>query len=155
MDEHPSTVENSTRRHETTDASTRGIIYFGIGLFVTLVLALWGTNVVFNYFAHHQGLGPPASPFDNARQLPPANVPVLLANPAQDMNEYRKSQEKTLTSYGWVNEKAGVVRIPIQRAMDLLLERGLPVKTAPTGQSELQPGAVQQYEVPKGYTPER
>jgi hypothetical protein len=87
--------------------------------------------------------------------LPPADVPMLLANPTQDMNEFRQSQEKKLASYGWVDEKAGVVRIPIKRAMDLLLERGLPVETAPTGQSELQPGAVQQYAVPKGYTPER
>ena len=37
-------------------------------------------------------------------------------------------EEKTLYSYGWVDEKAGTVRIPIERAMDLLVQRGLPVR---------------------------
>jgi hypothetical protein len=155
MDEHPSAAANSTRRHETTDASARGVVYFGIGLFVSIVLSLWVASALFSYFAHRQGLGPPASPFENARQLPPASVPVLLPKPTQDMDQYLNSQEEMLTSYGWVDEKAGVVRIPINRAMDLLLQRGLPVETSPTGQGELQPGAVQQYTVPKGYTPER
>ena len=37
-------------------------------------------------------------------------------------------EEQTLNSYGWVDQQAGVVRIPIDRAMDLLAQRGLPTR---------------------------
>ena len=38
-------------------------------------------------------------------------------------------EERTLYSYGWVDERAGIVRIPIERAMDLLVQRGLPLRS--------------------------
>jgi hypothetical protein len=37
-------------------------------------------------------------------------------------------EEKTLHSYGWVDQRAGVVRIPIDRAMELVAQRGLPTR---------------------------
>ena len=38
-----------------------------------------------------------------------------------------KKENEVLGSYDWVDQKNGVVRIPIDRAMDLLAQRGLPV----------------------------
>jgi hypothetical protein len=38
---------------------------------------------------------------------------------------------RRLSSYGWVDREAGIVRIPIDRAMDLLAERGLPARAGP------------------------
>jgi hypothetical protein len=40
--------------------------------------------------------------------------------------ELAKKQEKALASYGWIDRQAGVVHIPIERAIDLVLEQGLP-----------------------------
>ena len=37
------------------------------------------------------------------------------------------NQEDQLNSYGWVDEKAGVAHIPIERAMDLIVQQNLPV----------------------------
>ncbi len=153
MDEHPPNTGNSTRRHETTDADVRAIVKFAVGLFVTLVAALVLVTVVFNYFAAHQGLGPPASPFADTRELPPPNVPRLQPAPPRELGEYEKEQEELLQTYGRVDQKNGVVRIPIQRAMDLLIERGLPVQTSPS-QGMVHAGTVPQYMSPKGYTPE-
>jgi hypothetical protein len=34
-------------------------------------------------------------------------------------------EEQTLDSYSWVDQKTGVVRIPIDRAMQLIAQRGL------------------------------
>lgn len=152
MDEHRSSGVNAPRRHETTDADIRAIVKFGVGLFVTLVVALLGMSALFNYLAAHQGLGPPATPFESARPLPPPGVPRLQAVPPQDLGQYRKRQEELLQTYGWVDQKDGIVRIPIVRAMDLLIQRGLPVQTTPA-QGEVRPGTVPQYMVPKGYTP--
>ena len=43
---------------------------------------------------------------------------------------FRAHEHEVLTTYGWTDKNAGVVRIPIERAKDLLLERGLPVRGA-------------------------
>jgi hypothetical protein len=40
--------------------------------------------------------------------------------------ELRTAEDTDLNSYGWVDRTAGIARIPIDRAMQLLLERGLP-----------------------------
>lgn len=151
MDEHK--VESPVRGHETSDADVRAIMKFVVGLFLSIVATLVIVWVTFNYFARHQGLGPPASPFEDTRQLPPPGVPVLEAAPSRNYEEYREKQEQLLKSYGWVDQKAGVVRLPIDRAMDLVMKRGLPVQKAPA-QGKIQPGTVPQYTVPKGYTPE-
>jgi hypothetical protein len=45
------------------------------------------------------------------------------------MRRLRAADEAILNSYGWVDEEAGVVRIPIDRAMELTLERGLPTRS--------------------------
>ncbi|PYV23403.1 MAG: hypothetical protein DMG24_14050 [Acidobacteria bacterium] len=142
------------RGHERRDASIRNVVLFGVALGVTIVFGLLVSAAVFHYFAVHQPLGPPASPFENVRTLPPA--PRLQVTPAQDLQHYRADEDTALNSYGWVDRKAGVVRIPIDRAMDLLLAKGLPVRstTPAPGTGEITAGEVQQYTVPKGYTPQ-
>ena len=152
MDKHPANARIAIR-HETSDADVRAILKFVIGLFIGLVVALFVARWVLNYFVARQGVGPPASPFENSRELPPGGVPRLQVVPPQELRLYKAQQEELLNSYGWVDEKDGIVRIPIVRAMDLLLQKGLPVQTSPP-QGPLQPGAVPQYKVPKGFTPE-
>ena len=147
--------ENSTRRHETTDADIGKIVRFGVGLFLTVVVSLWAMRALFDYFVERQQLGPPASPFEDTRKLPPADLPRLQVAQPQDLEHHQKTQEEMLNEYGWVDPKAGLVRIPIEKAMDLLVERGLPVESGKSGQGELQPGAVQQYTVPQGFAPVR
>ncbi len=56
--------------------------------------------------------------------------PRLQDLPAQDLREFREHEREAQTSYGWVEPEAGVVRIPVERAMELVLERGLPVRGA-------------------------
>lgn len=82
----------------------------------------------------------PASPLaaTYGRTEPPA--PRLQVDPALDIFEHRKIEHQALTSYGWVDQKAGVVRIPVERAMGLLVERGIqappaaPAAAAPAAQ---------------------
>ena len=65
-------------------------------------------------------------------QLPPE--PRLQAEPGQELRQYRGQQEQLLNSYGWVDRSAGVVRIPIDRAIELLAQRGLPSRPAAAAQ---------------------
>jgi hypothetical protein len=59
---------------------------------------------------------------DAPPQLPPE--PRLEVSPEQDWQAYRQSQEKILNTYGWVSREQGRVRIPIDRAMELVAQRG-------------------------------
>lgn len=65
---------------------------------------------------------------------PPA--PRLQTQPFKDVYQLKTEQRGTLNSYGWVDKANGVVHIPVDRAMQLLLQRGLPARqdgsTAPT-----------------------
>jgi hypothetical protein len=61
-------------------------------------------------------------------ELPPE--PRLQDSPQQDLRALRAKQLALLTQYGWVNEESGIARIPIEEAMRLVVERGLPVRDA-------------------------
>jgi hypothetical protein len=123
------------RRYETQDVSLHTMVYSALGLAVLIILGFLASWFVFRYYVRVQKLGPPASPFDNARTLPPP--PRLQVHPAQDLKAYRAEEDAILDSYGWTDKSAGVVRIPIERAMELSLQRGFPVrKSAETGEGK-------------------
>jgi hypothetical protein len=54
--------------------------------------------------------------------------PRLEGNERIEINSFRLNEEKLLHSYGYVDQQRGVVRIPIDRAMQLVAERGLPTR---------------------------
>jgi hypothetical protein len=56
--------------------------------------------------------------------MPPA--PRLQVDPPADLAAFRAAEATALTSYAWEDRAAGVVRIPIDRALALTAERGLP-----------------------------
>ena len=120
--------EQPKHAHETSDANIRNLLIFGVGLALLVAAGLVVSRVVFHYFVGHQGLGPPASPFENVRALPPE--PRLQVTAPKDLEQYEAAQHEVLNSYGWVDRRAGVVRVPIERAMETLLHRGLPVRGA-------------------------
>ena len=115
-------------RYETRDADVFTLAKFGFGLAVILVVIFFGMRWTFDRFAKVQKLGPPVSPFEegNIRTLPPA--PRLQVVPQSDLLGYCEKQRQTLASYGWVDRSNGVVRVPIDQAMETLLARGLPVR---------------------------
>jgi hypothetical protein len=117
--------------HELSDLSPRAIAIFGIVLAATviacLILALW----IFGFFAAREAkLDVPPSPL--AKPAAPAG-PLLQVSAPKDLKEMRAAEEKILTSYDWVDRQAGTVRIPIDRAMQLLVERGLPTSQNESG----------------------
>lgn len=112
--------------HEKSDADIRSLLVFAAALAGTLLLVMWGMAGMFKFFGATQSLGPPASPFAEARTLPPQ--PRLQPEPRIDLEHLRSGEDGMLHSYGWVDKNLGVVHIPIERAMDLVLEKGLPVR---------------------------
>jgi hypothetical protein len=117
---------NTERRYETQDVTLHTMVYSALGLAVLVILGFLASLFVFRYYVRVQKLGPPASPFDNTRTLPPP--PLLQVHPAEDLKAYRAEEDAILGSYGWADKSAGTVRIPIERAMELSLQRGFPVR---------------------------
>ena len=58
----------------------------------------------------------------------PQPTPALQKQPFMDLYEMRQGEADRLSSYGWVDKDGGVARIPIDRAMDVLVQRGIPVR---------------------------
>jgi hypothetical protein len=76
-----------------------------------------------------------------ATEINPA-VPHLQIAPAEDLKRLREREEVQLTTYGWINRTAGVVRIPVEQAMELVLKRGLPVRQE-GGSNQLGPSSYE------------
>ena len=128
MDEnnHPADGVYQEIRHELRDVIVRPIVGFCIGLLLLVVLTFWATRALFDYFAAREArsMAPAASMNTERPQLPPE--PRLQVKPVQDLKQVRDAEESILHSYGWANQQSGTVRIPIERAMQLIAERGLP-----------------------------
>jgi len=119
---------NSKPGHELRDVKVGPIVWFCIGLFLMVAFSFWITRVMFDYFAEREAKSsPPAVPLLSERpELPPE--PRLQVSPIQARKQIRAAEDNVLNSYGWVDPPSGIVRIPIDRAMKLLAERGLPVR---------------------------
>jgi hypothetical protein len=110
--------------HEHTDVSTRPVIIAAIGLTVLIVVAAALMLGLYDVFAAREArLSPPANPLAAAEgpRLPPQ--PRLQVHPVKDLRELREAEAAILDHYGWVDKSAGMVRIPVQRAIDLLAAR--------------------------------
>ena len=68
-------------------------------------------------------------------RLPPE--PRLQTDPRGDLRELRAHEDAVLSTYGWVDKAAGVVRIPIDEAMRITAQRGLPARSASWGRTEV------------------
>jgi len=123
--------------YEKSDASPRGLVYFV--LTIAAILAATCLSLIW-LFKHYEKTENPgsfvAAPFSGAQPLPPA--PRIQSNPAVDMQSYLQSQQNLLNTYGWIDRQSGIVRMPIDRAMELLLERGRPTRAADTQQNGAQ-----------------
>jgi hypothetical protein len=123
---------NPDVHHEHSDVNIRAILGFGAALIVVAAVVHLLIYVLFGYFTSREGVQTPAEyPLAAAQghRVPPE--PRLQTDPRQDLADLRAREDDTLSSYGWVDKNAGVVRIPIEAAMKLTLERGLPARTEP------------------------
>ena len=57
---------------------------------------------------------------------PGTAFPRLVASEPAVLAEFRAQEESFLTSYGWVEKDKGLARMPIDAAMRIVAERGLP-----------------------------
>ena len=124
----PQPANPSDTGHEANVIRSRAVLTFGAALALATVLILLVMGGLFRLFERQQAKADPQPPrLAHTRQPPPA--PRLQISPNQDLKTMRAEEARILNSYGWVDRANGVVRIPLSRAIDLLIERGLPAHT--------------------------
>jgi len=115
--------------HEGTDVNIRAVLGFGAGLFVAAVLIQFMVWLLFLYFSGREAARvAPEYPLAVGGQTRVPPEPRLQTNPREDLRILRAREDGVLNSYGWVDRTAGVVRIPIDEAIKLTVQRGLPVR---------------------------
>ncbi|HEX6822734.1 MAG TPA: hypothetical protein VF123_11805 [Candidatus Sulfotelmatobacter sp.] len=126
---------------EPTDINARWVVVVGGGVLAFALLVTVVLYPVFEHFLHvHAENTPPALPeFTHGVVLPPE--PQLQQLPRRDLGEYIDQQQFELHRYNVVNRQTGAVTIPIERAMDLLVQRGIPPQKAPPPNTFYQPRA--------------
>jgi hypothetical protein len=138
---------------EGDGVSYRGIVWFIVVLVITVLVCqvlVWGLfRVTETYRLNRPEIvraplaAPAAQPTIDAGQIhrgpeAMASGPVLLVDEPLVLEQFRAREEALLHSYGWANQAAQTVRVPIDRAKDLLLERGIAVRgpSGPSGSEE-------------------
>ena len=116
---------HADHEHEHTDVPVRTIGKFLVGLLVGGLLVVVVLGGLWRMFKAMEG-EPTVSAFAGPRELPPQ--PRLQTAPVLDLVEIRERELKRLSSYGWADQATGKVHIPIERAMELLVQRGVPVR---------------------------
>jgi hypothetical protein len=131
MSHHPAEPNAANPGYETRDVNIRAVLWLGIGVGGGTILVgalLWLLLAGFVHRAERRER--PLSPLAAERKGPPA--PHLQDAPLVDYREFRAREDHLLSTYGWADKEKGTVRIPIERAMELLVERG---ETAVSGTS--------------------
>ena len=110
--------------YETKDVNPYYVGLFGLGLFamIGIVLAILA-GVLQRFEAKAERADPPQSPVAGT-QTPPS--PRLQVEPEADMARLRHDDQQVLTTYGWIDRQKQTVRIPVERAIAILADRGFP-----------------------------
>jgi hypothetical protein len=122
--------------HESNVLVVRGLVVFAVGLVGMVILSGGIVGLVMSGFSRETGelraLAPPRFADDSG--LFPA--PRIQPNPDVELVQLKEEELGRLNGYGWVDKKAGVAHIPIDRAIEILTKSGLPhveAKPAETG----------------------
>jgi hypothetical protein len=152
--------------YERTDIGVATVVYFLIGLAVVVGLTFFVVDGFYHFLDHRfSAAQTPVSPLvtnapADTRRLPPEYKtdsagrdyekylekrfpqPQLETDERTELNKVRLREEDTLSTYDYIDKSAGTIRIPIDRAMELIAQRGLPVRS-PAGatSSEAKPAA--------------
>ena len=150
-DIHPAN-SNGNGGYERQDIGAAGVLYFLLGLLVAGLLIFFLVDGIYSYLnkrseAEQSPINPlvtnaPADTRRVPRDYPQGAFPnpKLEEDERGQLNGIRLKEEQTLATYDYIDKNAGTIRIPIDRAMDLIAQRGLPVRAqSATGEAPAQP----------------
>jgi hypothetical protein len=114
---------------ESSDAEPRWVWVAGIGLLLTLWSIVLLLYPVFAVFTHERAAGKPTS--RAVEYIPPQPpTPRNESSPSQVLARIQAQDVSSLTRYSWADRESGTITLPIDRAIELLLQRGVPAVPA-------------------------
>lgn len=123
MSEVSRTPQNESVHFEESDFSARAIRWFVFGL--ACLLAITGAICAGLLLVFLSLVPNPAQSFPSLPEAR-AEMPLLQPDPNADLQRIKQHTSRRLNSYGWIDPGSGIVHIPIQSAMRILVERGMP-----------------------------
>lgn len=122
----PFAAVNDSVAYERKDVNAWAIFWIGVVMIVAAVIIHTAVWWLFDAFDRHEAQKgrPPATLVQRQRPAPPE--PRLQTDAPADLSGLRTTENNELESYGWVDQQKGIVHIPIEQAMTLLVARGLP-----------------------------
>ena len=117
--------DNPDVSHERSDVNIRAIVGFAVALLVAAIVIHVALYWLLEFYREEEKPEPVVTAPRAEEQVP---RPRLQISPRTDLAEMRAAEERELTTYGWVDKEKQTVRIPIDRAMELLAQRGLPAR---------------------------
>lgn len=113
--------ESIAAGYELNDTNPRPLVISTVVVFA--LLAFTFVLVAGMLFVVGQPVGDASHSLQpTSSQLPPE--PRLEQNPAADGTRIVTEATERLETYGWVQQQDGIAHIPIERSMELLLEKG-------------------------------
>lgn len=114
--------------HERTDAHVKPLVMFLVFMAVFVLSAFAIVTVLFEFFTQRT-----ATIYGPAIELSTpggeSGAPQLQVVPGLDLRAIRADADAQLEGYGWVDERRGVAHVPIETAIEMLLESGLPTRS--------------------------
>ena len=116
---------------EKSDISGRNVFLTGLGVLVGMWVLTGIMYFYYGYLAHERAHNspPPLPVAGRAEALPPQ--PRLQQSPPRDLKAMRTHEDWELNHYSWINKANGTVAIPIEQAMRIVAERGIPPQKLP------------------------
>jgi hypothetical protein len=113
--------------YERSDLRPGYIAFFGIALSVVLVISVVIASLIVHYkTVQHARQDTPIPRLAREREATPG--PRLQVEAHSELRQMRAAEDAALNNYGWVDKNAGIVRIPVDQAMEVLAKKGLPAR---------------------------
>ena len=107
--------------YERTDMNPKYVLYFAVGLVVAGLLIHLGLWWIFRQLERQQARRESRPVLVQTSQQPPQ--PHLQINPQGDLEELRHQETEILSTYAWIDRDKGMARIPIDRAIELFVQK--------------------------------
>jgi hypothetical protein len=120
----PSTAPVST--HEKSDVAFRPLAIFLAGLTGTLIAVSLSVAWMFQLLESATSEREAGPATRSASERPGVAAPLLQVSARADTEAMRRREEQWLSEVAWVDEPNKIVRMPIERAMQLTVDRGFP-----------------------------
>jgi hypothetical protein len=123
-------VAHLTSGHESDSLGVRGLLLSAAALIAMAAVALFMVAIVMKGFSRQekqlQSLAAPRFAGDTGEYPSPR----IQTGPTAELTKMKAEDLGLLGEYGWIDHKAGIARIPVERAIDILAKSGLPLPHA-------------------------